>query len=346
MQVYLSMLKMPGQTATTYDAFLLVSFGGPEGMNDVLPFLKNVLRGKNVPEERMLAVARHYELFGGISPINEHNRQLISALKPLIESSGPKLPIYWGNRNWYPLLADTVKKMSGDGVKHAIAFVTAAYSSYSSCRQYLEDIEKARAAVGPAAPRIDKIGPFYNHPGFIAANADQLLIALRGLSTRRQQEAKIIFTAHSIPLSMSSGCRYEEQLDTTCRSVMREAQISNGWQLCYQSRSGPLTQPWLEPDLNQYITQLAEQGIKDIVIAPIGFVSDHMEIIYDLDTEARKLCQQLHINYTRAKTAGCHPKFVSMIGELCQSKIDSCSDNCCPYSSNLEPLKQLNKCSR
>ena len=236
MQVYLSMLKMPGQTATTYDAFLLVSFGGPEGMNDVLPFLKNVLRGKNVPEERMLAVARHYELFGGISPINEHNRQLISALKPLIESSGPKLPIYWGNRNWHPLLADTVKKMSDDGAKHAIAFVTAAYSSYSSCRQYLEDIEKARAAVGPAAPRIDKISPFYNHPGFIAANADQLLIALRGLSARRQQEAKIIFTAHSIPLSMSSGCRYEEQLDTACRSVMREAQISNGWQLCYQSR--------------------------------------------------------------------------------------------------------------
>lgn len=194
--------------------------------------------------------------------------------------------------------------------------------------------------------KLIKLALFYNHPGFITANADQLLLALHSLPAERQQEAKIIFTAHSIPLSMSSGCQYEEQLQAACRLVMQEVNLSNSWQLCYQSRSGPPSQAWLEPDVNLYVAQLAEQGVKDIVIAPIGFVSDHMEIIYDLDTQARKVCEELHINYRRAKTAGCHPRFVSMIKELCQSKIDPCSADCCPYSSDIQTANLANRSNR
>ncbi len=320
--------------STKYDAFLLVSFGGPEGMPDVMPFLQNVLRGKNVPIERMQAVAHHYELFNGISPINEQNRQLIAALKPKIEVAGPKLPIYWGNRNWHPLLEDTVRQMAADGVKKAIAFVTAGYSSYSSCRQYLENIEQARLSVGAGAPQIDKIRPFYNHPGFITANTDRLLSALNNLSGERKEKAQIIFTAHSIPMTMAEGCMYAQQLNEVAQLITTEAKITNPWQLAYQSRSGSPSQPWLEPDINDCIKQLAQQDIKDFVIAPIGFVSDHMEIIYDLDTEARKLCQTLGINYTRAKTAGCHPQFIDMIHELVEEQIqlsnNFCAIDCCP----------------
>jgi ferrochelatase len=345
---------MPTQSPLTkpYDAFLLVSFGGPEGMPDVIPFLENVLRGKNVPAERMHAVAHHYELFNGISPINEQNRQLIAALKPKIELAGPKLPIYWGNRNWHPLLTDTVRQMANDGIKKAIAFVTSGYSSYSSCRQYLENIEQARINVGDNAPKIDKIRPFYNHPGFIAANSDQLLIALGSLTSECRQNAQIIFTAHSIPMSMAEGCRYAEQLIETARLVISEAKVKNQWQLAYQSRSGPANQPWLEPDINDCIRQLAQQGIKNIVVAPLGFVSDHMEIIYDLDTEAQQLCETLSITYRRAKTASCHPKFINMITNLveeqiaCQSDLqdikssqDFCAVDCCRYT----PARPLSK---
>jgi len=337
---------MTEQSSTKYDAFLLVSFGGPEGMDDVIPFLENVLRGKNVPRERMLAVSKHYQLFNGISPINEQNRKLIAALKPIIEEDGAKLPIYWGNRNWHPLLTDTVKQMAADGIKRAVAFATAGYSSYSSCRQYIENIENARALVGATAPQIDKIGPFYNHSGFIAANADELLIAAHGIPSERRKGAKIIFTAHSIPLSMADKCLYATQLLQVCHLIMASAQLSNPWQMAYQSRSGPSSQPWLEPDINHAIEEAAKNGIKDIIIAPIGFVSDHMEVLYDLDTQAKQLCQELSIGYNRAKTAGSHPKFISMIKELVDEKIQEsqavdsklCSDlseklcfsNCCP----------------
>lgn len=314
----------------TYDAFLLVSFGGPEGMPDVIPFLQNVLRGRNVPAERMQAVAHHYELFNGVSPINEQNRQLIAALKSKIELSGPKLPIYWGNRNWHPLLTDTVQRMTADGIKKAIAFATAGYSSYSSCRQYLENIEQARQAAGPNAPQIDKISPFYNHPNFIASNTDRLLDALNTLPIKQKQNAQIIFTAHSIPMSMANGCHYAAQLNEAAQLVITDAKITNNWQLAYQSRSGPPSQSWLEPDINDCIKQLAQQGIKNIVIAPIGFVSDHMEIIYDLDTEAQSLCKTLDIIYTRAKTVGCHPTFIDMINDLVTKPVNFCSPDCCP----------------
>ncbi|MGH9928475.1 MAG: ferrochelatase [Pyrinomonadaceae bacterium] len=305
--------------ASLYDAILVVSFGGPEGMDDVMPFLENVLRGRNVPRERMLGVAKHYELFGGVSPINGQNRKLIAALRQELETKGPHLPIYFGNRNWHPLLADTLGKMRDDGVKNALAFVTSAYSSYSSCRQYLEDIERARASVGADAPRVDKLRAFFNHPGFIAANVANVQAALKQIPEERRAETQLVFTAHSIPESMAQNCDYEAQLQETSHLV---ADGIEKWRLVFQSRSGSPTQPWLGPDVCDYLRELHAAGIKDVVVAPVGFVSDHMEIIYDLDTEALTLCRELGLNMVRAATAGTHPAFIAMIRELILERLD------------------------
>jgi ferrochelatase len=304
-----------------YDSILIVSFGGPEGIDDVMPFLENVLRGRNVPRERMLGVAKHYELFGGVSPINGQNRKLIAALQQELETRGPNLPIYFGNRNWHPLLADTLARMRDDGVKNALAFVTSAYSSYSSCRQYLEDIEKARAAVGPDAPRVEKLRAFYNHPGFIEANVANVQAALARLPEERRSSAQIIFTAHSIPQSMAQNCDYEAQLQETSR-LISGAVGSEKWRLVFQSRSGSPAQPWLRPDVCDYLRELHAVGLGDVVVAPIGFVSDHMEVIYDLDTEAMKLCGELGLNMIRAATSGTHPAFIAMIRELIMERLD------------------------
>jgi ferrochelatase len=302
-------------TENSYDAILIVSFGGPEGMDDVMPFLENVLRGRNVPRERMLAVARRYELFGGVSPINDQNRKLVAALKRELDANGPHLPIYWGNRNWHPMLADTMRRMADDGIINALAFVTSAYSSYSSCRQYLEDIARAQEAVGATAPHVDKIRAFYNHPGFIQANIDSGRNALEKIPESRRSATQIAFTAHSIPRSMADNCEYEEQLQEASRLVS-EAVGHDLWTLVYQSRSGPPTQPWLEPDISDYLRALKDDGTTDVVIAPIGFVSDHMEIVYDLDTQARQLCEEMGMNMVRASTVGTHPAFIGMIREL------------------------------
>ena len=325
-----------------YDALLIVSFGGPEGMDEVMPFLENVLRGRNVPRERMAQVAKRYELFGGVSPINEQNRKLIAALKQELETNGPNLPIYWGNRNWHPLLAGTVRQMTADGVGHAIAFVTSAYSSYSSCRQYLEDIDRARASVGVNAPSVDKLRAFYNHPRFIEANIENLRAALEQIPTERRANAQIVFTAHSIPLSMSEHCEYEAQLEEASRLVAEGVCVAEGlapardgeiidvaigekhrpYKLVFQSRSGPPTQPWLEPDICVYLKELKAAGTTDVVIAPIGFVSDHMEVIYDLDTAALALSRELGLNMIRAATVGTHQAFTRMIRELIMERMD------------------------
>ena len=305
----------------TYDAILLVSFGGPEGRDDVIPFLENVLRGRNVPRERMLQVASHYELFGGVSPINGQNRKLIAALEQELEMNGPALPIYWGNRNWHPMLADTMRQMADDGIKNTLAFVTSAYSSYSSCRQYLEDIARAQQSVGPEAPNVDKIRVFYNHPEFIEANTENVRAALNQIPAARRSAAQIAFTAHSIPRSMAANCEYEAQLQETC-SLVAAAAGHDRWRLVYQSRSGPPIQPWLEPDIGDHLKELKEAGTADVVIAPVGFVSDHMEIVYDLDTEARQLCDRLGLNMIRAATVGTHPAFIKMIRELILERMD------------------------
>jgi ferrochelatase len=300
---------------TPYDAVLIVSFGGPEGMSEVMPFLENVLRGKNVPEDRMRAVAHHYELFGGVSPINSQNRALISALEKELEEEGPRLPIYWGNRNWHPMLSETLRRMRDAGIKRALAFFTSAYSSYSGCRQYREDIARAQAEVGEGAPQVEKLRSFYNHPGFIEANVENVRAALAQIPLERRNRAKIAFTAHSIPLIMSGNCDYEAQLIETCRLV-GEGVGHADWRLVFQSRSGPPTQPWLAPDICDYLKELKDAGTEDVVIAPVGFISDHMEVLYDLDTEARALCEKIELKMVRAPTVGSHPAFISMIREL------------------------------
>ena len=313
---------------TDFDALLLVSFGGPEGMDDVIPFLENVLRGRNVPRERMLSVAKHYELFGGVSPINQQNRDLIAALEKEIS-----LPIYWGNRNWHPLLPDTLQRMADDGIKNALAFVTSAYSSYSSCRQYLQNISDARAAVGPDAPGVEKLRVFYKHPLFIGANVEQIRAALDQVG----DSAHLVFTAHSIPESMAVNCDYAAQLGQTGALIARELSVEK-WHLVYQSRSGSPMQPWLGPDVCEHLRTLRSEGVTEVVVAPIGFVSDHMEVVYDLDVEARRVADEIGIRMVRAATAGTHPSFVKMIRELVMERINNevpanlCAPDCCRMS--------------
>ncbi len=325
-----------------YDALLVLSFGGPEKTEDVIPFLENVLRGRNVPRERMLEVAEHYYHLGGKSPINDENRALIRGLERELGLNGPALPVYWGNRNCHPLLADTLRQMRDEGVRRALCFVTSIFSSYSGCRQYLEDIERARAEVGENAPEIDKLRAFYNHPLFIEAEAECVRSALEQIPEERRAQAQIVFTAHSIPVGMAEGCDYQRQLAEACRLVGGVLGRSE-WRLIYQSRSGPPEQPWLEPDLNAVLGELSSS--KDVVVAPIGFVSDHVEVVYDLDVEARELFASRGINMVRAGTVGLHPKFPAMIRELVLERMgqcmpraigryganhDDCAAGCCP----------------
>ena len=301
--------------AQPYDALLLLSFGGPERREDVIPFLENVLRGRSVPRERMLEVAEHYYQFGGKSPINDQARALIAALQSELASRGPNLPIYWGNRNWHPMLADTLRQMKNDGVRRALAFVTSAFGSYSGCRQYREDIERARAEAGPDAPEVHKLRVFHNHPLFIESLTDRVRTALEQVPEERRAAARLVFTAHSIPLSMSESSPYVKQLEEACQLVAQA--VGRTPTLVYQSRSGPPNQPWLEPDIRDYIrAQHAAGSSTDLVVMPIGFLSDHLEVVFDLDTEAANLCRSLGVGFYRAATVGVHPAFVSMIREL------------------------------
>jgi ferrochelatase len=323
-----------------YDAFLLVSFGGPEGPDDVMPFLENVTRGRGIPPERLASVAEHYYAFGGVSPINQQCRDVLAAVRADFAASGLPLPAYWGNRNWAPYLPDAVRAMANDGVRRAVAFVTSAYSSYSSCRQYLEDIVRARAAVGPDAPQIDKIRRFFNHPGFIEPFADNARAALATLPAEVRGDAHLVFTAHSVPVAMadSSGPekgeewgegrrvggrgRYVAELTEAARLIA--GRICGGrhpWSLAYQSRSGPPSQPWLEPDVREYLGELAKSGTRAVVVIPVGFVSDHMEVRHDLDVEAAQAAGSLGLAFARAATPGTSPRFVSMITELVRERL-------------------------
>ena len=329
----------------TYDAILIVSFGGPESREDVIPFLENVLRGRNVSRERMLAVAEHYYHFEGKSPINQQTRELIAALKRELEQHGPNLPVYWGNRNWHPMLADTLRQMKQDGVRRALAFVTSAYSSYSGCRQYREDIARAQSEIGPGAPEVEKIRAFFNHPEFIDATEDRLREALSELPANVKENVQVVYVAHSIPLTMATTSDYVQQLQEVRRLVSGRLGTSNN-ALVYQSRSGAPGQPWLEPDILDYIREVKQKNLATaVVVTPISFISDHMEVLYDLDIEARQLCDSLSLPMTRAKTVGVHPKFIAMIRELileCTAgverralgslgpRVDVCAEDCCP----------------
>jgi protoporphyrin/coproporphyrin ferrochelatase len=318
--LYLKRSKMPEQP---YDAILILSFGGPEGMDDVIPFLENVLRGRGVPRARLEEVAEHYYHFDGVSPINAQNLALIEALEMELKSDGPDLPIYYGNRNWQPFLVDVMRQMAADGVKRALTFITGAYSSYSGCRQYRENIMDAQAQVGPTAPRVDKLRFYYNHPAFIEVNAENVRTALAQIPAERRAVATIAFTAHSIPLSMAQHCQYEAQLAETMRLVVEALDVENPYQLVYQSRSGSPHQPWLEPDILDHMDALKEAGVTDLVIAPIGFISDHMEILFDLDTEAIQKGDEIHMKVVRAATVGVDPKFIRMIRDLIVERIEA-----------------------
>src|SRR3984957_2585354 len=336
-----------------YEAILVVSFGGPESREEVIPFLENVLRGKNVPRERLLAVAEHFDHFEGKSPINQQTRELIAALEKELERNGRPLPIYWGNRNWYPLLPDILRRMKQDGIGRALGFVTSAYSSYSGCRQYREDTARAQSEVGPGAPEVDKLRVFFNHPAFIEATVERVGDALRTLPAAVGENVQVVYTAHSIPIFMANTSDYVTQLQEVRRLVSAElGQTKDA--LVYQSRSGAPGQPWLEPDILDYLRRVkAENLASAVVLAPIGFLSDHMEVLYDLDIEARQLCDSVGLPMARARTVGVHPRFIAMIRELILERTipgaerralgalgpgqDICEENCCP--ARLRPVR-------
>ena len=337
-------------TGTAYDSVLLVSFGGPEDRSDVAPFLANVTAGRQIPAERLEAVARQYHHFGGVSPLNEQCRRLRDALAARLAASGRDLPVYWGNRNWTPFLADTVAEMAAAGQRRALAVVTSAYSSYSGCRQYLDDIAAARASVGETAPAVDKVRAYYDHPGFIAPFIDAVAEARTNLPADVRSRAQLVFTAHSIPESMAAGCDYERQLSETARLVAAGSGF-DGWTMAWQSRSGPGSVPWLEPDVNDCLQELSSQGATAVVLAPIGFVSDHMEVMWDLDVVAAATAAGAGLRLVRASTPGTRPddRFVAMWQELIEERldatrarrslgrlgvnVDSCPDNCCPLTT-------------
>ena len=346
-------MPAPAAPATkgVYDAVLLVSFGGPEGQEDVIPFLENVLRGKPVPRERLLEVAEHYRHFGGVSPINQQCRDLLDALKPALAEAGVDLPVYWGNRNWDPMLPDTLNRMHADGVNRALAVVTSGYSCYSGCRQYREDLHHAREAVlsetgTEDAPAVDKVRVWFNHPDWIAVNADRLRAALGELPDGGGEHAHVAFTAHSIPMSMADTSDYARQLNETARLVAEAAGVPRErWALVYQSRSGRPQDPWLEPDILDHLDARKAAGDRAVVVAPIGFVSDHMEVLFDLDDEAKTKAADLDMAFARAGTAGTDPRFVNMLVELIRERLgdaekravgefrpnhDVCPKNCCP----------------
>ncbi len=313
-----------------FDSVLLLSFGGPDKHEDVIPFLENVLRGRNVPRERMLEVAEHYYHFDGRSPINGQNKELLAAIRAELAAHGPKLPVFWGNRNWHPFLADTLREMHAAGHKNIAAIVTSAFGSYSGCRQYREDIGKALEQTGLDL-NIEKLPHFCLRPEFIEVMADRVRDGQRVAPNAKE----LVFTAHSIPVSMAQTSPYVQQLNEACARTAAAAGFADNYALVYQSRSGPPAQPWLEPDILDHIRARHAAGVRDLILCPIGFISDHMEVLYDLDTEAKALCGELGIRMARAATVGVHPRFVQLIRSLITEgestpALAHCFADCCP----------------
>ncbi len=349
-------------TAGPYDALLLVSFGGPEGPADVLPFLENVTRGRGIPPERLLQVGAHYDHFGGVSPINGQNRALLAAIEDDLAAHAVDLPVYWGNRNWDPYLAETLAAMAADGVRRAACFVTSAFSSYSGCRQYRENLADAGQELGERAPRLDKLRTYFDHPGFIEPFIDSTLEALSRLPMAAQASAPLVFTTHSIPMGQADssgpmGGAYVAQHLAACTLVadavaLRTSHADRRWDLVFQSRSGPPTQPWLEPDVGDHLEMLASEGAPGAVLVPIGFVSDHVEVLWDLDNQASEQAAAVDLPITRAATPGTDPRFVAMVRALVLERAeaeprkslsplgptwDTCRSGCCPNPRGARP---------
>ena len=306
------------------EALLVLSFGGPEGHEDVMPFLENVTRGRGIPRERLLDVAEHYHRFGGVSPINEQNKALIAAVEKDLAAAGVDLPVYWGNRNWSPYVEDTWAQMAADGIEHVYVFPTSAYASFSGCRQYHEDIARARAVLD-GGPTAEKLPHYFDTPGFVRANADALAAALASLPEDVRDTARLVATAHSIPDAMAAvsgpdGHAYEAELTAAAERIVAEVAPGRPFDLVWQSRSGPPSVPWLEPDVNDHLRTLAKDGETAVVLFPVGFVSDHLEVIWDLDNEARDTAEEVDLAFARAATAGTHPAFVATVRELLEER--------------------------
>tara|TARA_B100001250_G_scaffold72479_1_gene58919 strand:+ start:70594 stop:71676 length:1083 start_codon:yes stop_codon:yes gene_type:complete len=316
-----------------YDALLVLSFGGPEGMDDVLPFLDNVLEGLNVPDRAKHAIAKRYHQFDGISPINEETRKFIAALKKDLLKNNIDLPVYWGNRNWHPMLKDTFEAMHDDGVKNVITFVTSTFSSYSGCRKYREDLYVANEDLGNPF-KVDKLRLGFNHPGFIEAVCSRTKDAIDKLGSFDEKETIIFFTAHSLPLSMSKHTKYVTQLKEASSLVANSLMVKN-WDLIFQSNNASYGEPWLEPDIEDAIKNLSSRGYKNLVIVPVGFVCDHMEVVLDLDIEAQSSAKESNINMVRAKTVGDHPAYISMVTSLVQERLSG--DDIRPSLGSLGP---------
>jgi ferrochelatase len=356
-------------STSPYDALLIESFGGPEQPDDVLPFLENVTRGRGIPADRLAEVAQHYLDFGGRSPINDQCRALVQAVSADLRAHGLDLPVYWGNRNWDPYLSEVLAQMSTDGVRRAAVFVTSAYASYSGCRQYRENLYDAVEALpggGAAPPRLDKLRHYFNHPGFVEAFADATLAALDRLPEQERDSARLVFVTHSIPLAMAQsagphGNAYVSQHLSAAGLVADEVSRRRGpgcaWDLVYCSRSGPPRVPWLEPDVNDHLRALRDGGQRAVVVVPVGFVSDHMEVVYDLDTEAAATAAGLGLAFVRAAAPGTHPAFVAAIRDLVLERAgtesgadvtraargtlgaswDVCAASCCPNPRGARP---------
>ncbi|MGW3017478.1 ferrochelatase, partial [Streptomyces longwoodensis] len=316
-----------------YDALLLFSFGGPEGPDDVVPFLENVTRGRGIPKERLKEVGQHYFLFGGVSPINDQNRALLDALRKDFAEHGLDLPVYWGNRNWAPYLTDTLREMVADGRRRILVLATSAYASYSGCRQYRENLADALAtlqAEGLEVPRVDKLRHYFNHPGFVQPMVDGVVASLAELPEDVRDHAHIAFTTHSIPTASADtsgpveghgdGGAYVRQHLEVARlvadAVRERTGVEHPWQLVYQSRSGAPHIPWLEPDICDHLEERHAAGVPAVVMAPIGFVSDHMEVLYDLDTEATARAGELGLPVRRSATVGADPRFAAAVRDL------------------------------
>ncbi|MCR2765043.1 ferrochelatase [Microbacterium sp. zg.B48] len=349
------------ETAVAYDGILLAGFGGPEGQEDVIPFLRNVTRGRGIPDERLEEVAHHYRHFGGVSPINAQNRALKAALETELAARGIDLPVYWGNRNWAPFLEQAVQEAAADGRTTLLAIATSAYSSYSSCRQYREDLARAldaaeRGGLAAGTITIDKVRQFFDHPGFVHAFTEGVTTAVRDLIGDGIPAAgiRVLFSTHSIPTSdaqrsgprdrdFGAGGAYAAQHEAVAATVMSQvaeaipAAGETGWELVYQSRSGPPTQPWLEPDVNDVIGELPGRGIAAVVIVPLGFVSDHMEVLWDLDTEAMEAAEAAGIRAVRTPTPGVDPAFVSGLVDLVLERRDGTPAADRPHLTPLGP---------
>ncbi len=306
-----------------FDAVLLVSFGGPQGVDDIRPFLANVLRGRRVPPARVEEVAHHYELFGGVSPITELTERQASALGARLAVEGPALPVYVGMRNWHPFLADTLRQMADDGVRRAVGVILAAQRSYSSCEQYRRNVDAARyetRQAGHADVQVTYVPDWHVAEGFVAACAEQIEAAKTALASETEQAPRIVFTAHSIPTRMADGSRYEAQLRESAQAVAASLGTDD-WELVFQSRSGRPTDPWLEPDICDYLRAEAERGLKAVVIHPIGFVSDHIEVLYDLDHEAAEICREVGLPMRRAAAVNDHPRFIDTLVEVVRGTV-------------------------